>query len=109
MTALGALMALTLPEETAGAEQTARGLFPPAAQPLRLRVNPAGVKLAFYHRNRALLPVKVKLNKAQFAQLEALVAGAGSEEWAEYYLGFDEGTLALHGIAAAPLESEGAR
>lgn len=80
---------------------------PPDDRPVRIRLTPHGVKLAFFHGTRALPPFKLTIPHEQWAQMVALIAypPPGVERF-EAYVGFTPEALALHCIDAVEAGSE---
>jgi hypothetical protein len=97
-------------EMPAGEMRNERGaaLTPPEERPMRIRVTPFAVKLAFFHASRALPPFKFTIPHEQWQQLVQLTAypPPGLPSF-EAFVGFTPEALALHGIEAVPLGGEG--
>ena len=79
----------------------------PADRPVRIRLTPHGVKLAFFHGSRPLPPFKLTISHEQWAQMVELIAYpppgvAGFEA----YVGFSPEALALHRIDAVEVGGE---
>lgn len=73
----------------------------PGDRPVRIRITPHGIKLAFFHGARPLPPFKLTIPHDQWAQMVHLIAYpppgiAGFEA----YVGFTPESLALHRIDA---------
>lgn len=79
----------------------------PDDRPVRIRLTPHGVKLAFFHGSRPLPPFKLTIPHEQWAQMVQLIAYpppgvAGFEA----YVGFSPEALALHCIDAVEVGGE---
>jgi len=79
----------------------------PTDRPVRIRITPHGIKLAFFHGSRPLPPFKLTIPHDQWAQMMQLttypppgVAGF------EAYIGFTPESLALHCIDAVEAGAE---
>lgn len=71
-------------------------ITPPDEKPIRLKVTPYGVKLAFFHSTKSIRPMKVAIPLEQWRLMNQLV-----EIRARIALiGFTPETLALHEIDA---------
>jgi hypothetical protein len=82
--------------------------LPLEERPVRIRVTPWGVKLAFFHGSRALPPFKFSIPHEQWEQMVRLVAypPPGLPGF-EAFVGFTPEALALHRIDAVPVGREG--
>ena len=100
--------------QTAGDEDTlTTGMLDdegPAAAPLgdrpvRIRVTPCGIKLAFFHASRPLPPFKLTIPHEQWAQMVQLIAETAPRvPGFEAFVGFTPQSLALHGIDAVEVQ-----
>ncbi|MEP6672856.1 MAG: hypothetical protein ABJF10_27075 [Chthoniobacter sp.] len=79
----------------------------PEDRPVRIRVTPQGVKLAFFHGSRSMPPFKLTIPYAQWAQMVQLIAyPPPGVEGFEAFVGFTPEALALHRIDAVPVGGE---
>jgi hypothetical protein len=76
-------------------------------RPVRIRLTPHGVKLAFFHAARALPPFKLTISHEQWAQMVELIAyPPPGVKGFEAYVGFTPEALALHCIDAVEVGGE---
>jgi hypothetical protein len=74
---------------------------PPEDRPVRIRVTPFGIKLAFFHSSRPLAPFKLTIPHEQWAQMVELITyQPPGVQGFEAYVGFTPECLALHRIDA---------
>lgn len=79
----------------------------PDDRPVRIRLTPHGVKLAFFHQARALPPFKLTIPHEQWAQMVELIAyPPPGVKGFEAYVGFTPEALALHCIDAVEVRAE---
>lgn len=77
----------------------------PDDRPVRIRVTPCGIKLAFFHASRPLPPFKLTIPHEQWAQMVQLIAETAPRLPSfEAFVGFTPESLALHGIDAVEVE-----
>jgi hypothetical protein len=73
----------------------------PEDRPVRIRVTPCGVKLAFFHASRPMVPYKLTIPHEQWAQMVRLITyPPPGVQGFEAFVGFTEEALALHRIDA---------
>jgi hypothetical protein len=73
----------------------------PGDRPVRIRITPHGVKLAFFHNARPLPPFKLTIPHEQWLQMVELIAcPPPGVKGFEAYVGFTPEALALHRIDA---------
>jgi hypothetical protein len=73
----------------------------PEDRPVRIRVTPFGIKLAFFHSSRPLAPFKLTIPHEQWAQMVELITyQPPGVQGFEAYVGFTPESLALHRIDA---------
>lgn len=74
---------------------------PPEDRPVRIRITPHGIKLAFFHGSRSMPPFKLTIPHEQWAQMVALIAyPPPGVRGFEAFVGFTPEALALHQIDA---------
>ena len=73
----------------------------PEDRPVRIRITPFGIKLAFFHGSRPLPPFKLTIPHEQWTQMVQLTSypPPGVEDF-EAYVGFTPEALAVHRIDA---------
>ena len=82
---------------------------PPEDRPVRIRVTPCGIKLAFFHASRALPPYKLTIPHEQWAQMVQLIERTAPRvPGFEAFVGFTPELLAFHQIDAVEVEIESA-
>jgi hypothetical protein len=72
-------------------------------KPVRIRVTPYGIKLAFFHRTEVRRPLKVSIPFEQWQQMSTVISDVDAGQRFEGFFGFTPETLALHRIDAVPL------
>src|SRR5258708_40231885 len=74
---------------------------PPEERPVRIRITPCGVKLAFYHASRPLAPFKLTIPREQWEQMVRLIAyPPPGVQGFEAFVGFTPEALTRHRIDA---------
>ncbi|MDR3404970.1 MAG: hypothetical protein P4L99_20875 [Chthoniobacter sp.] len=76
-------------------------MTPPEDRPVRIRITPQGIKLAFFHGSRSMPPFKLTIPYAQWAQMAQLITyPPPGVQGFEAFVGFTPEALALHQIDA---------
>jgi len=82
-------------------------MTPSEDRPVRIRLTPYGVKLAFFHGSRSMPPFKLTIPHEQWAQMVQLITHPPpGVQGFEVFVGFTPEALALHRIDAVPVGGE---